>query len=329
MGCFNEMPPIPRDKVVSGAYGVGKVRIVYKPKRKVRINKIGFAVYSIFFFLIYISYAWTIPSLRERHVFPLCRTFSKYLDLLKILSFSKFPLAFHGFSNSFHGENRGNISLIQGRDMGEVMYQQGQKHAIDRLYQMDIYRHISMGTLSSIMGEQTVAIDKFTRALNFIGLAHEDFENMDTIEKSNLESYAEGVNSILAEENYHGHSLDFILSSAWWWGLLFEDSRYQFKPWEPVHSLAIARLLQYQWNHDWEDELLTHLLEFKFGPEKARTFLPPLFDTQENLSQFAKYLPSLGGNIIAVAKDLSTTNSAFLVNDLHSLVRINKSVLMS
>lgn len=309
-----------REKVVSGAYGVGKVRIVYKPRRKPRINKIGFVVYFIFFSLIYISYAWTVPSLRERHVLPLFRTFSKYLDIFKIKVFSKFPIEFYGYSNQFHGPNKGNVTYITGIDENDLMFQQGQKHAVDRLYQMDIYRHIAMGTLSSIMGEQAFNIDKFSRALNFIGLARQDAHYLDDREREALQSYANGVNSVLVDENYYGHSIDFTFTSAWWWEPFFEESKYQLKPWETVHSLAIARLLHYQWNHDWEDELMTMLLDLKFGSVKSKVFSPPLPDKEVHLAEFVKYLPSLGGNIIAVSKEFSASDSAFIVHDLHSVV---------
>jgi hypothetical protein len=321
------MAPQPREKIVSGAYGVGKVRIVYKPKRKPRINKIGYVIYFFFFSLIYISYAWTVPSLRARHVLPLIRVMSKYLDLIKIRVFSKFPPGFYNYSDQYHGEGKDNVTVIIGENLSDLMFQQGQKHAIDRLYQMDIYRHISMGTLSSIMGEQAFSIDKFARTLNFGGLAKEDFKFLDAEEKDILQSYANGVNSVLLDENFAAHSIDFTFSSAWWWQPFYDETKYQFIPWEPFHTLSIARLLHYQWNHDWEDELMSFLLDNKFGKTKSKVFFPPIPDKESNISTFAKYLPSLGGNIIAVSKEFSASNSSFLVHDLHSLVSSNDRII--
>jgi acyl-homoserine lactone acylase PvdQ len=273
--------------------------------------------YVVYMGLMYISIAFSVPSLRERHALPITRTFVKWLDLSRIWLFSTQPhdLYFHDDSDPL----KADTTPITGQNMSDLMFQQGRRHAADRLYQMEVFRRTARGTLAATMGEKTLSSDRFCRALNFAGLAVDDYDALGKDEQDLLGSYANGVNSVLVDEHFVAHSVDFALSMGTK-GYFSTKDRYEYEPWQPTDSLAIARLMYYKWNHDWEDELLQFLVESKVGTEKSKVFQPKLNDNSLSLSEHLQFVPSLGSNVIAVGAEQSSTGSAFLVHDLHDSV---------
>lgn len=74
----------------------------------------------------------------------------------------------------------------------------GYVHAQDRLFQMEMVRRLSSGTLAEILGERLVNTDKFFRTLGIRRMAEKttelNFDNIDEDWKKHTLSYLEGVN---------------------------------------------------------------------------------------------------------------------------------------
>lgn len=306
------------EKVVPGAYGVGKVKILYKPKRPLRIRWITFVIYTIFFGLVYLCYSWNVLEARYSTVIPFVRWAFKQVDTVKWL-LSSIPKQIRDEKIQEIQSRKGDVVHIEADSSLDLFFKQGQHHALDRHYQLEIYRRLATGNLSALMGNKSMEMDITAKTLNFAGLAQQDLDQLDANTKEVLQAYSNGINSVILTESYHTLPLDFAWTQSGW-ALLFEQNRMDIQPWEPVHSLAIARLLYYEWSHGWEDELLLQLFEERLGKTKAASFKTKLVEDSVKVSKNVEYLPSLGGNVIAVGKDNSKSGSAFLVHDLQTTV---------
>ncbi len=76
---------------VSGAFGVCKVHLKFRPVRKKNWCKIAIALtlYSIFTFLIFMSYSWSKPSIKIAYTLPVLRTVYAGMDALKAFLFQR------------------------------------------------------------------------------------------------------------------------------------------------------------------------------------------------------------------------------------------------
>jgi penicillin amidase len=94
----------------------------------------------------------------------------------------------------------------------EDMFQAfGYVHAQDRLFQMELLRRISSGTLAEIFGADAVQIDKFFRTLNFKVHAQQalDDRTKDTPEYKGAMAYVKGLNQYIEDGKT---PIEFILA---------------------------------------------------------------------------------------------------------------------
>ncbi len=153
------------------------------------------------------------------------------------------------------------VPHIYGGNLNDTAFAQGYTHAQDRLWQMEINRRVSRGQLSEVIGKDTLATDRASRILGFERLAAADLEAMPEELKLALEHYTKGVNAFL-EANMQKLPPEF--------GLL----KIVPRPWEPVDSLAFARLLAWQMNYAWYGELVRGKIIEKVGEEMAKELEP-------------------------------------------------------
>jgi hypothetical protein len=306
------------EKVVPGAYGIGKVKVLYKPRKPRRVRWISFLVYFVFLGLVYLSYGWNVLTMRYATVIPFVRWVFKQVDTCKWL-LSSIPKEIREEKLQEVLNRKDDVVHIEAATSNDLFFKQGQHHALDRHYQLEIYRRLAFGNLSAILGNKSLEFDIAAKTLNFAGLAQRDLAQLDFASKETLQAYSNGINSIILTESYHTLPLDFSWTQSGW-ALLFEENKLPILPWEPLHSLAIARLLYYEWSHGWEDELIQQLLEDQLGKVKASSFKTKLVEDIVKVSKNTEYLPSLGGNVIAVGKDNSQSGAAFLVHDLQTAV---------
>ncbi len=147
-----------------------------------------------------------------------------------------------------------NIPYIEATSDEAGFYAVGWVTASLRLFQMDLYRRVALGNLSSLVGEAGVESDKLSLTLGL----RESIEETWNILKSRpelsdvvdaLDAYSRGVNDYIeyAMEN----------------GLLPVEYRILGKEperWEPIHSLSIAKLLSLMLAWDTDDLVLNELV---------------------------------------------------------------------
>ncbi|MCK5906437.1 MAG: penicillin acylase family protein [Flavobacteriales bacterium] len=87
----------------------------------------------------------------------------------------------------------------------DAMYALGYVHATERLWQMDLIRHVGAGELSELFGEKTIDNDKFLRTIGINKTAKQsviDFEaNAPENVKVSVKAYLDGINTFIAEGN--------------------------------------------------------------------------------------------------------------------------------
>ena len=220
------------------------------------------------------------------------------------------------------------VPLVAAGTERDLMFTIGYVHAQDRLWQMDLARHAGEGRLSELFGTETVPFDRLFRVVGLRRTADSLRAHLDGATMERLGWYAEGVNAFI-ESNRGRFPIEF--------DLLGHDP----EPWEPVHSLLVARLIAWELNLSWWTDITLGAIAERVGLLKAVDIVPSYpSDVAPTLPEAAwrKQIPlasafvrvghayaqafgriSIGGgsNAWAVSSRRSATGHALLANDAH------------
>jgi penicillin amidase len=101
-------------------------------------------------------------------------------SLLGVLTFRGFPtthgsLAIAGLDDAVRVTRDANgIAWIEAETSQDLFLAQGYVHAQERMWQMEVWRHISSGRLSELFGSSTLTEDRFIRTLGWRQAAERD-----------------------------------------------------------------------------------------------------------------------------------------------------------
>lgn len=151
------------------------------------------------------------------------------------------------------------VPHIYASNEHDLYFAQGVVHAQDRLWQIDFQRRVGLGRLSEILGEPALKTDRFLRTVGTHEAAQRDWEALDSRTQAILSAYAEGINAYMATDPVL--PLEYQLLGAKW------------EPWEPYHTLAWGKMMQWDLNGDWEEELMRAQLIERIGPEYTAQLL--------------------------------------------------------
>ncbi len=148
-----------------------------------------------------------------------------------------------------------DIPHIKCAAMDDCLAVQGYLQAHDRLFQMDLFRHIARGHLAELVGPDGLSQDVQLRTFFTTRAGHrvEDdlVASMDATFKAHLTAYAAGVNAYLAQlradPNAH--------LSGEYAQLPFPLTASDIADWTPQDTMAIARLQQFQLSETLSSEL--------------------------------------------------------------------------
>ena len=99
-------------------------------------------------------------------------------------------------------DDRG-VWFIQDGSMENVMEMMGYNHAVDRLWQLDIFRRGARGNLAEIFGPTALSNDRFQRSLSYRAEEIEAFWNdLSEENKAIITSYVAGINRRIAQVNF-------------------------------------------------------------------------------------------------------------------------------
>lgn len=226
---------------------------------------------------------------------------------------------------------------INANNTHDAIFAQGYVQAEDRFWQMEYQRRISTGTISEIVGEDGVEVDRFIRTLSIDDTALIAYENLNHEVKSIIEDYADGVNAYLTNNSELPPEI--------------ENLGYEPELWQPTDTMAIAQLEHFfQGTTDGRELERLDLLTQGITPERIEQLIPnrPEDETtilkREDIAQqeFAIDLPTpaeieqiqqlelsvreeietlfpdlQASNNWVVSGDRTTTGQPFLASDAH------------
>lgn len=133
----------------------------------------------------------------------------------------------------------------------------GVVHAKERLWQMEMFRRFATGTLSEILGEKALTLDKMSRTIGFLRTAENDViqikkrkDHSEVLKK--IDYYLEGVN-YYAKNNYL--PLEFYIV------------RCKYREWTLTDMFSFVRLFSFTMTLDHPNEALHQLIYDTLGQE--------------------------------------------------------------
>ncbi len=120
------------------------------------------------------------------------------------------------------------IAHITAATAADLFYAQGWVHASERMWQMEVWRHISSGRLSELFGAGQLDTDRFIRTLDWRGAAERDRESVSPATRVALDGYARGVNAWL-DEHRGSLGIPFVMAGA------------EPEPWTDLDTLALGQ----------------------------------------------------------------------------------------
>jgi penicillin G amidase len=179
------------------------------------------------------------------------------------------------------------VPSVYAYDIEDAWYTAGVLHARDRRWQMELYRRVTMGRVSEVMGDTTLAIDKRFLTLGLRDAAKAEWERVPPQVKVALERYAAGVNATTATMVGRMRPIEFQLL-----GMTPPD-------WEPIDSLAVGRLLTWRLAENHQAELVRAALAAKFGESAARLLTGVYPSSSPSIMQAGSQLSASGAQLSA------------------------------
>ncbi len=218
------------------------------------------------------------------------------------------------------------IPHVIAQDEHDLYLATGYLLAEDRLWQMDMLRHVTEGRLSEIFGEDYVDTDLLLRALRFREKSERIIAQADQASLEAINAFAEGINQYISN---NGRRLPPE----------FAILKYKPEKWEPYHSLNMIGYMAWDLKAGWS-EILLSTIQKTVDSLRYRQLLPDLMRKQPAVFQDAalnagtsSLLPDLllhtaalqqlgadvleGSNNWAVSGSKSATGMPLLANDMH------------
>jgi penicillin amidase len=210
----------------------------------------------------------------------------------------------------------------------DLYFAVGYVMAQERLWQMDLFRRATKGTLSEVMGEATIETDKLFRAVNMSAKSGVLRKNTDPVTLSYLQAFSDGVNSYVKEAGKKLPPEFKILSyppDPWTpedcgnifgymcWDAAVDDMDQEMSYWKLVGKIGLDRTISLIPDYD-EIEAFV-FPDFKLSDtlfKKAEEFVSGM----EKLKALGIVLHP-GSNNWAVTGKRSATGKPIFQNDMH------------
>lgn len=225
--------------------------------------------------------------------------------------------------------DRWGVPHVYAENLHDLFFAVGYAQAQDRLWQMEFHRRAASGTLSEVLGEGGLEIDRLVRRIGFRRVSEEEWRQPEATEKAVLEAFSAGVNAYI-----EGSRLPVEF------GLL----RYRPEPWHPVDTLAWGRFMAFSLSGNWEKEILRSWTVERFGaevaselealyPAEAPLVVPPGAESKssgpaldEDYAVAVELLGALAGSGLSnnwtVNAAKSATGRPLLANDPHLVLQM-------
>ncbi|VTR98830.1 penicillin acylase family protein [Tuwongella immobilis] len=223
--------------------------------------------------------------------------------------------------------DRWGIPVIEATTPNDGWYGLGFCHGQDRTVQLEMQLRLSRGTLSELIGQAGVPVDRLIRRLG-LGLAAEtQLPQLAPEHRAILEAYTHGMNAA------HRHGLSKLPHE-------FALLKSKPTPWMPADVLAFTKLTSFLLASNWDCELARFKLLVEFGPTVLTDLdpgaladhpvsIPPgdpigsgakavLDALQHDLGLLSEWAaPGGGSNNWVIAGSKTATGKPILANDPH------------
>jgi penicillin amidase len=197
--------------------------------------------------------------------------------------------------------------------------------AQDRLFQLELLRHVGQGRLAELFGRDVVDVDRLFRTMDFHGIAARRLARARPEVRAAFTAYARGINAAVAS-GAAGKPVELTL--------LRED----FAPARADDFVGVLSYLVWSLQLSWRSDPLYEKLVARVGPERAAALFPSvgqadtavfsrdavaapraaLFDLSPSGRDLLDHLPHFAAsNTWAVGPARSATGHALLANDPH------------
>lgn len=200
------------------------------------------------------------------------------------------------------------IPHIYAETSHDLFFAQGYVQAQDRFWQMDFWRHISSGRLSEMLGESQLDTDKFLRTLGWARVAREELDNCAPEVLEVLGAYSQGVNAYLSAHQGSTLSFEYVL-------LKLLNPSYEPEEWQPLHSIAWAKVMAWDLGGNMDDEIQRAVLLQSLTSDQLNEIDPPYPDdhpiivSEQGIGQIAnKSDPSNSSFVKSILPLLSQTS---------------------
>jgi len=167
------------------------------------------------------------------------------------------------------------IAHIYADTSDDLFFAQGFVHASERMWQMEVFRHIGAGRVSELFGESQLDTDRFIRTLGWRQAAERDLAAFDAPTVRALERYAAGVNAWLGQSSGE-RGLAFVvtgLQSGKGGGL----DGYQPEPWTTLDTVTFGKLQAWSLGGNYDAELFRLLADARLGDPALTDLLVPAY----------------------------------------------------
>jgi penicillin amidase len=167
------------------------------------------------------------------------------------------------------------IVRILGEDPHDLFLAQGYVHAQERLWQMEVWRHISAGRLSELFGKSTVDQDRFIRTLGWRQAAQRDLDALSKPARAAVDAYTDGVNAYIDSHGQGNQGLAFVVTAlrSGTGGV----GGYLVEPWTALDSVAWQKVQGWQLGGNFETEVFRMLADARLGDPALTDALFPAY----------------------------------------------------
>jgi penicillin amidase len=219
---------------------------------------------------------------------------------------------------------------ITARNEHDIWFAQGFCHAQDRLWQMERTRRFARGTLSEILGEPLIRVDRYYRRLGIQRVAERDIPQLNQAAQDILQAFSNGVNAAVASMRQLPPEFTVL--------------DLEPEPWSPGDSIALWKVIFLTQTSDFNMKLLRAAIARELGPEAAVLLEPDVPDQSpvvyppgstgkglgvelDEMSALVADLapissPEGGSNNWAVDGSLSASGKPLLAGDPHAVIQI-------
>jgi len=169
------------------------------------------------------------------------------------------------------------IAQIVADSPDDLFFAQGFVHASERMWQMEVFRHIGSGRLAELFGKSQLDTDRFIRTLGLRQAAERDLAAAPDDVRRALDRYAAGVNAWIAGQQGR-MPLAFVVA-GFQAGAGAGLGGYTPEAWQPIDSVVFGKVQAWSLGGNLRAEIFRVLSDARLGSPALTDALAPALGT--------------------------------------------------